>query len=119
MTSIATLMVAAAVVAAPSQAVPFRMPVGAKVVSASPDGRGWGLSGELDVPFVQARARLLSAAEADGWRHVHSIELGSRRDRVLMSFRRGDSELTVMVSRVGVAKCAFSCGVSAGEGRKG
>jgi hypothetical protein len=61
----------------------------------------------------------LSAAEADGWRHVHSIELGSRRDRVLMSFRRGDTELTVMVSRMGVAKSAFSCGVSAGEGREG
>jgi hypothetical protein len=117
----AALVLAAAVAAAgnPGTAAPFRLPIGARVTSASPDGRGWCVSGEIGFPFVQAKARLLSAATAAGWRHLHTIPLGRKGDRVLMAFSRGDTELTVMVTRRGVAKSAFSCGVSAKEkGRK-
>ena len=119
--TIATLVLVAAVAAAgnPETAAPFRLPVGAQVTSSSPDGRGWCVSGEMGLPFVQAKARLLSAASAAGWRHLHTIPLGRKGERVLMAFSRGDTELTVMVARRGVAKSAFSCGVSANEkGRK-
>ena len=64
------------------------------------------------------RAKKFTASAA-GWSHLHTIPLGRRGDRVLMAFSRGDTELTVMVARRGVAKSAFSCGVSAKEkGRK-
>ena len=119
MTISAIVLVAAlAVSSAEETAAPFRLPVGARVVSSSPDGRGWGISGELDVPFVQAKSRLLTAAVAAGWSHMHTIPLGRKGERALMAFSRGDTELTVMVTRRGVAKAAFSCGVSAKE-RKG
>ena len=107
------LLAAAAAAGVPETAAPFRLPVGARVTSASPDGRGWCVAGELDVPFVQAKARLLSAASAAGWSLLHTIPLGRKGDRVLMAFSRGDTELTIMVARVDVAKSAFSCGVSA------
>ena len=120
MTLSALVLVAAVAVAGnPETAAPFRLPIGARVTSASPDGRGWCVSGEMDLPFVQAKARLLSAASAAEWRHLHTIPLGRKGERVLMAFSRGDTELTVMVARLGVAKSAFSCGVSATEeGRK-
>ena len=120
MTIAATVLVAAlAASGVPETAAPFRLPVGARVVSASPDGRGWGVSGELDLPFVQAKGRLLSAASAAGWSLLHTIPMGRRGDRVLIAFSRGDEELTVMVARLGVAKSSFSCGVSAKDrGRK-
>ena len=114
MTFLATVLrLSAVAAAAPETAAPFRLPVGAHVTAVSPDGRGWGVSGELGFPFVQAKARLLSAASASGWRHMHTIPLGRKGDRVLMAFSRGDTELTVMVSRVAIAKSSFSCGVSA------
>jgi len=117
----AALALVAVVAAAgsPETAAPFRLPIGARVTSSSPDGRGWCVSGDVSLPFVQAKARLLSAASAAGWKHVHTIPLGRKGDRVLMAFTRGDTELTVMVARRSVAMSSFSCGVSTKEkGRK-
>ena len=115
--TISAIVLVAALAASSSEetTAPFRLPVGARIVSSSPDGRGWGISGELDVPFVQAKSRLLTAAVSSGWSLVHTIPLGRRGERVLMAFSRGDTELTVMVARRGVARAAFSCGVSAKE----
>ena len=119
--TLSAIVLAAALAASSAEetAAPFRLPVGARVVSSSPDGRGWGISGELDIPFVQAKSRLLTAAVSAGWSHMHTIPLGRKGERVLMAFSRGDTELTVMVSRLGVAKAAFSCGVSAKERERG
>ena len=118
--SASSMILAAALAAAglpPSE--PFRLPVGARVMSSSPDGRGWALTGKLSVTYVQARARLETAAAAAGWRKIHEIPLGRGNDRVLMSFAKGGRELTLMVSRAGVARSVFSCGVSARNGRGG
>ena len=101
-------------------AEPFRLPVGARVTSTAGDGKGWSVSGEVNAPLVQARARLLSAVTAADWTFLHEIPLGRRNERRLLAFRRGAYELTVMVWRVSTDRSGFSYGLSGkrGQGEK-
>lgn len=101
-------------------AEPFRLPVGARVMSTAADGKGWSASGEVNAPLVQARARLMSAVTAADWTFLHEIPLGRRNERRLLAFRRGAYELTVMVWRVSVDRSGFSYGLSGkrGQGEK-
>ena len=101
-------------------AEPFRLPVGARVTATAGDGKGWSVSGEVNAPLVQARARLMSAVTAADWAFLHEIPLGKRNERRLLAFRRGAYELTVMVWRVSVDRSGFSYGLSGirGQGEK-
>ena len=93
-------------------AEPFRMPVGAEVTSGVAEAGGWTASGVVYAPYVQARARLVAAATASGWRLSHEIPIGKANERTLFAFRRGRDELTLMVSRSGVDRSVFSYGLS-------
>lgn len=103
------LVLAAGIVPA---AEPFRIPVGAEVTSGAVQAGGWTASGIVHAPYVQARARLISAVCASGWRLSHEIPVGKANGRTLLAFRRGRDELTLMVSRSGVRESAFSYGLS-------
>ena len=106
------LFVAGAVPAAE----PFRIPVGAELTSGAPEAGGWVASGVVHAPYVQARARLVAAVAASGWRFSHEIPIGN--GRTLIAFRRGADELTLMVSRSGIGKSLFSYGLSRSEKRE-
>ena len=90
---------------------PFRLPVGARMAKNDAVSGGWQVSGQIDVPYVQARARFMSAVTAAGWALRHEIPLAGR-DRTILAFMRGAYELTLMVSRISTARSAFSYGVS-------
>lgn len=96
-------------------AEPFRIPVGAELTSGAPEAGGWGASGVVYAPYVQARARLIAAVTASGWRLLHEIPVGNGNDRALIAFSRGRDELTLMVSKAGIGKSLFSYGVSRTE----
>ncbi len=93
-------------------AEPFRLPVGARTVKSAAVQGGWQVSGQIEVPYVQARARFMSAVTAAGWTLRHEIPLAGRDDRTILAFLRGAYELTLMVSRVSTSRSAFSYGVS-------
>lgn len=93
-------------------AEPFRIPVGAELTTGAVEAGGWAASGVVHAPYVQARARLIAAASASGWRLLHEIPVGKANARTLLAFRRGRDELTLMVSRSGVDKSVFSYGLS-------
>lgn len=101
-------------------AEPFRLPVGARVTATAGNGEGWSVTGEVDAPLVQARARLMSAVTAADWAFLHEIPLGKKNERRILAFRRGAYELTVMVWRVSVDRSGFSYGLSGkrGQGEK-
>lgn len=106
---VAFLVFAAGIVLA---AEPFRIPVGAEVTSGVAETGGWAASGVVYAPYVQARARLIAAAAASGWRLSHEIPVGKVNGRTLLAFRRGQDELTLMVARSGVDRSVFSYGLS-------
>ena len=91
---------------------PFRLPVEAVATEASPDGKGWTRNGVIPVTFVAARQRFEAAIRAYGWSCVHSIPLGDANDKVLVSWRRGRQELTVMLWRIDVDVTGFSWGLT-------
>lgn len=93
-------------------AEPFRLPVEAVATEASPDGKGWTRNGVIPVTFVAARQRFEAAIRAYGWSCVHSIPLGDANDKVLVSWRRGRQELTVMLWRIDVDVTGFSWGLT-------
>lgn len=86
---------------------------------ASGGGVGWPESGEMSISFEQAKIKLAVKANADGWRHVHTIALG--KDRVLESWERDSEEMTLMVWRISAGRTGWSKGVTpkAGTDAKG
>ena len=91
---------------------PFQMPIGARTTKSAAENGGWQVSGEIGVPFVQARARFMSAVTAAGWTLRHEIPLAKGNDRTILAFMRGGYDLTLMVSRVSITRSAFSYGIS-------
>ncbi len=89
---------------------PFRLPVAATVTGRGADEKGWRESGVMTVPFPAARQSFISSVSAYGWRCVHSIPMGGN-DRVLVLWRRGDEDLTVMLWRIDVNRTGFSWGL--------
>ncbi len=96
---------------------PFQLPVGAKVLSTSADGKGWMANCEIRLSFRQTQAQLASRLDGAGWVHVHTIRLG--RDRSLETWSRGPHELTLMVWRIAAGRSGFSYGVSSKAGAGG
>lgn len=117
MCMLANILLATAVVVAPQPRL-FTLPVGAKVLQTSPDGKGWMETGLVDVTFVQAVGRFKSALSRDGWTYQHAVPLAGPVGRTLYSWRRGKQELTVMLWNAGVGRTGFSWGV-ANETSKG
>lgn len=102
------------------EARPFTLPLAARIVSASDDGKGWVEAGEMSVPYVQALASFRSELSRQGWAFVHAIPLSpdaSAERRTLCLWRKGGRELTMMFMRVGVSRTTFTWGVSKREGR--
>ena len=91
---------------------PFRLPVGAVVSSTTPDGKGWIMSGHVDLTFVSARQRFSTAIGSAGWMLKQSIPLGRMNDRCLELWSRQDDELTIMLWRISVDRTGFSWGIS-------
>ena len=96
----------------------FRLPVGAVATETGPDGKGWTQNGIIPVTFVAARQSFEAAIRAYGWSCVHSIPLGDSNDKVLVSWRRGCQELTLMLWRIDVDVTGFSWGLKK-EGKNG
>ena len=95
-------------------ALPFALPVRAKVRETAADGKGWRVSGEIAVSFEQAKVQLGVKVAAAGWAHVHTIPLG--KDRILEAWTRGNEELTLMVWRIVPGRSGFSYGLSSKAG---
>ncbi len=102
------------------EARPFVLPLAARIVSSSDDGKGWVEAGEMSVPYVQALASFRSELSRQGWAFVHAIPLSpdaSADRRTLCLWRKGGRELTMMFMRVGVSRTSFTWGVSRREVR--
>ena len=47
---------------------PFTLPIAAKALEQSKDGKGWLESGVIKVPFVQAEASFKASERGDAWK---------------------------------------------------
>ena len=88
------------------------MPIAAKAVEQSKDGKGWRESGIMTVPFVQAEASFKAAMAQSGWKYRHAIALGKGNTHTLYTWNRGGNDLTLMLRRIDVNKTGFSWGLS-------
>ena len=91
---------------------PFTLPVAAKAVENSKDGKGWLESGVISVPFVQAEGSFKAALAQSGWKYLHSIALSRSNAHTIYTWRRGGQELTLMLRRIEVNRTAFSWGLA-------
>lgn len=94
---------------------PFVLPIAAKAVEQSKDGKGWREGGVMFVPFVQAEASFKSAMAQSGWKYLHAVALSKGNRHTLYTWRRGGSELTLMLRRIDVNKTSFSWGLAKTE----
>ena len=91
---------------------PFTLPIAAKAVEQSKDGKGWREGGVMSVPFVQAEASFKSAMVQSGWKYLHAVALSKGNRHTLYTWRRGGNELTLMLRRIDVNKTSFSWGLA-------
>lgn len=91
--------------------VPFRMPLSATVTDRSTDGKGWREGGVMTTPLAAAQQSFKAAMLANGWRCVHAIPMDGN-DRVLVLWRHGSEELTIMLWRIDVNRTGFSWGLN-------
>ena len=91
---------------------PFALPIAAKALEQSKDGKGWLESGVIKVPFVQAEASFKAVLSQSGWRFRNVVTLGRANSQNLYTWHRGGNELTLMLSRIDVNRTAFSWGLS-------
>lgn len=98
---------------------PFTLPIAAKAVETSKDGKGWLEGGVMRVPFVQAEASFKSAMAQKGWKYLHAVALSKGNFHTLYTWRRGGDELTLMLRRIDVNRTAFSWGLAKTEKGKG
>lgn len=75
---------------------------------------GWPESGEMALAFEQAKIKLGARANAQGWRHVHTIPLG--KDRIVEAWDRDSEEMTLMVWRIAVGRTGWSRGTTSKAG---
>ena len=94
------------------------MPIAAKAVERSKDGKGWRESGVMTVPFVQAEASFKAAMAQSGWKYRHAVALGKGNTHTLYTWNRGGNELTLMLRRIDVNKTSFSWGLAKTEKQK-
>ena len=93
-----------------SDARPFALPIAARAVEQSKDGKGWLESGVMAVTFVQAEGSFKAALAQNGWKYLHAVALGQGNSHTLYTWRRGGDELTLMLRRIDVNRTAFSWG---------
>lgn len=91
---------------------PFRLPIAARDVEHSRDGKGWLESGVMTVPFVQAEGSFKAALAQSGWKYLHAVALGKGNSHTLYTWRRSGNELTLMLRRIDVNRTAFSWGLA-------
>ena len=100
------------VLAASAANRPFVLPVAARAFSSSEDGRGWQETGVARMTYVQAKGQFRATLAQAGWRFLHAVAFSTRNDRVLLTWRKGSRELTMMVWRIDVDRTGFSWGIS-------
>ena len=117
---VVVLMIHMVGAASPSANVdrPFRLPVAAKSVETSKDGKGWLESGVMPVPFVQAEGSFMAAMAQSGWKYLHAVALSKGNRHTIYTWRRGGNELTLMLRRIDVNKTSFSWGLAKTENNK-
>ena len=91
---------------------PFTLPIAAKSIETSKDGKGWLESGVITVPFVQAEGSFKAAMAQSGWKYLHAVALGKSNTHTLYTWRRGGNELTLRLCRLDVNRTAFSWGLA-------
>lgn len=91
---------------------PFVLPLSAHVTQTSVKNGGWAEAGTIGVVFVQAEASFKSAMAQSGWKYLHAVALSKDNRHTLYTWRRGDSELTLMLRRVDVNKTSFTWGLA-------
>ena len=94
---------------------PFTLPVAAKSVETSKDGKGWLERGVISASFVQTEASFKSAMAQSGWKYLHAVALSKGNRHTLYTWRRGGNELTLMLRRIDVNKTSFSWGLAKTE----
>ena len=123
MKALGRICIAAAAFAFPHDAaagVPlFRLPLSAKVVQRDGSGDSWRENGCVNAPFAAAVGQFDSALARDNWRFVRRIDLSQAPERSLFVWRRGASELTLMLWREAPGRTGFSWGVSVQAGNTG
>lgn len=90
----------------------FKLPITAKIVESSIDGKGWLEHGAMAVTFVQAEGQFKSALARDGWAFQHKVPLAGLNSRALYTWKRGGRSVTLMLWRIDVGKTGFSWGVT-------
>ena len=94
---------------------PFVLPIAARAVERSKDGKGWLESGVMRVPFVQVEASFKAAMAQSGWKYRHAVALSKGNTHTLYTWNRGGNELTLMLRRIDVNKTSFSWGLAKTE----
>ena len=90
----------------------FKLPITAKIVETSIDGKGWQEQGVMTVTYVQAEGQFKSVLARDGWVFQHKVPLAGLNSRALYTWKRGGRSVTLMLWRIDVGKTGFSWGVS-------
>lgn len=90
----------------------FKLPLAAKVTESSPKGGTWRENGVIVAPYVHALGQFKSTLARDGWSFVREIALQKPAGRSLIVWKRGKTEITLMLWRIKPKETGFSWGVS-------
>lgn len=90
----------------------FKLPLAAKVTESSLKGGTWRENGVIKTPYVHAVGQFKSALARDGWNFVREIALQKPAGRSLIVWKRGKTEITLMLWRIKPKETGFSWGVS-------
>lgn len=90
----------------------FKLPLAAKVTESSPKGDTWRENGVVSAPYVHAVGLFRSTLARDGWSFVREIALQKPAGRSLIVWKRGKTEITLMLWRIKPMETGFSWGVS-------
>ena len=113
--TITLALMTACLTAAPMASRPFIMPVAAETLETTKDGKGWQETGVARMTYVQTEGQFKASLAQSGWKYLHSVALSSRNERSLLTWKKGNRELTVMLWRIDVGRTGFSWGVSMPE----
>ena len=70
---------------------------------------GWEFQGETASNFISARTKITAALLHDGWSPENQITLDAKLSpRVLLTFRKGDLELTLMLWKIDTGTTGFA-----------
>lgn len=113
--TVSLVLMTACLTAAPLASRPFIMPLAAEVRETAKDGKGWLETGIARMTYVQAKGQFRASLAQSGWTHLHTVVLSSRNERSLLTWKKGNRELTTMLWRIDVGRTGFSWGVSMPE----